>query len=102
MVLAVPWLLHRHEDLWEAPHHFRPERFLVPQSRPRPRYAYLPFGIGPRICAGAAFGMAEVRTFVGILFQRFRFALAPGFTPRPNCRLALRPRGGMHLIVTPR
>lgn len=102
VVLAVPWLLHRHEDLWEAPHHFRPERFLVGQARPRPRYAYLPFGIGPRICAGAAFGMAEVRTFVAILFQRFRFALAPGFTPRPNCRLALRPRGGMHLLVTPR
>jgi cytochrome P450 len=102
VVLAVPWLLHRHEELWEAPHHFRPERFLGPQARPRPRYAYLPFGIGPRICAGAAFGTAEVRTFVTTLFQRFRFALAPGFTPRPNCRLALRPRGGMQLIVSPR
>ena len=102
IVLAVPWLLHRHEQLWEAPHAFRPERFLGDAPRQRPRFAYLPFGIGPRICAGAAFGMAEVSTFAAILFRRFRFAIAPGFTPRPNCRLALRPRGGMRLVVTPR
>jgi cytochrome P450 len=102
VVLAVPWLLHRHEALWEAPHAFRPERFLGPAQKERPRFAYLPFGIGPRICAGAAFGMAEVRTFVSILFRRFRFALAPGFTPQPNCRLALRPKGGMRIVVTPR
>jgi cytochrome P450 len=103
IVLAVPWLLHRHAALWEAPHAFRPERFLGEDaSRRRPRFAYLPFGIGPRICAGAAFGMAEVSVFAAILFRRFRFALAPGFTPRPNCRLALRPKGGMRLVVTPR
>ncbi|MBX9595551.1 MAG: cytochrome P450, partial [Roseomonas sp.] len=103
IVLAVPWLLHRHEQLWEAPHAFRPERFLGEDaSRRRPRFAYLPFGIGPRICAGAAFGMAEVSVFAAILFRRFRFALAPGFTPRPNCRLALRPKGGMRMVVTPR
>ncbi len=102
IVLAVPWLLHRHEQLWEAPHAFRPERFLGDAPRARPRFAYLPFGIGPRICAGAAFGMAEVTVFAAILFRRFRFALAPGFTPRPNCRLALRPKGGMRLVVTPR
>lgn len=102
IVLAVPWLLHRHEALWEAPNAFRPERFLGDAARRRPRFSYLPFGIGPRICAGAAFGMAEVSVFAAILFRRFRFALAPGFVPRPNCRLALRPRGGMRLIVTPR
>jgi cytochrome P450 len=102
IVLAVPWLLHRHEHLWEAPHAFRPERFLGEAARQRPRFSYLPFGLGPRICAGAAFGMAEVSVFAAILFRRFRFALAPGFVPRPNCRLALRPKGGMRLVVTPR
>ncbi|CAH0262737.1 cytochrome P450 [Roseomonas sp. CECT 9278] len=102
IVLAVPWLLHRHEQLWEAPHAFRPERFLGDAPRQRPRFAYLPFGIGPRICAGAAFGMAEVSVFAAILFRRFRFAIAPGFTPRPNCRLALRPKGGMRLVVSAR
>ncbi len=102
IILAVPWLLHRHEQLWEAPHAFRPERFLGDAPRQRPRFAYLPFGIGPRICAGAAFGMAEVSVFAAILFRRFRFAIAPGFTPRPNCRLALRPKGGMRMVVTPR
>ena len=102
IVLAVPWLLHRHEKLWEAPHAFRPERFLGDAARQRPRFAYLPFGIGPRICAGAAFGMAEVTVFAAILFRRFRFALAPGFTPRPNCRLALRPKGGMSVMVSRR
>ena len=102
IVLAVPWLLHRHEELWEAPHAFRPERFLGDAARQRPRFAYMPFGIGPRICAGAAFGMAEVSVFAAILFRRFRFSVAPGFVPRPNCRLALRPRGGMRLMVSPR
>jgi len=102
IVLAVPWLLHRHEQLWEAPNAFRPERFMGDAPRRRPRFAYLPFGVGPRICAGAAFGMAEVMVMAAVLFRRFRFALAPGFTPRPNCRLALRPRGGMHLVVTRR
>lgn len=102
IVLAVPWLLHRHEALWEAPNAFRPERFLGEAQRQRPRFAYLPFGVGPRICAGAAFGMAEVSVFAAILFRRFRFALAPGFVPRPNCRLALRPRGGMRLVISRR
>lgn len=102
IVLAVPWLLHRHEALWEAPHAFRPERFLGEAARQRVRFSYLPFGIGPRICAGAAFGMTEVTVFAAILFRRFRFALAPGFVPRPNCRLALRPKGGMRLLVSPR
>lgn len=102
IVLAVPWLLHRHERLWEAPDTFRPERFLGDAARQRPRFAYLPFGIGPRICAGAAFGMAEVTVFAAVLFRRFRFALAPGFTPQPNCRLALRPKGGMQVVVSPR
>ena len=102
IVLAVPWLLHRHEKLWEAPHAFRPERFLGEAARQRPRFAYLPFGVGPRICAGAAFGMAEVTVFVALLFRRFRFTLAPGFVPRPNCRLALRPKGGMQVMIARR
>lgn len=102
LVLAVPWLLHRHESLWAAPNAFRPERFLGDAARRRPRFAYMPFGVGPRICAGAAFGMAEVTVFAAVLFRRFRFALAPGFTPRPNCRLALRPKGGMQVVIAPR
>lgn len=102
IVLAVPWLLHRHEALWEAPNAFRPERFLGEAARQRPRFAYLPFGIGPRICAGAAFGMTEVMVFAAVLFKRFRFAIAPGFTPRPNCRLALRPKGGMQMVIARR
>ncbi|MEO3475789.1 cytochrome P450 [Roseomonas sp. CAU 1739] len=99
LVLAVPWLLHRHETLWEAPNAFRPERFLGDAARQRPRFAYMPFGVGPRICAGAAFGMAEVTVFAAVLFRRFRFSLAPGFAPRPNCRLALRPKGGMMVTI---
>ena len=102
LLIMSPWLLHRHEALWEAPNAFRPERFLGEAARQRPRFAYLPFGIGPRICAGAAFGMTEVMVFAAVLFKRFRFAIAPGFTPRPNCRLALRPKGGMRMVIARR
>lgn len=102
LVMAVPWLLHRHEAIWEKPHAFLPDRFLGEAAKRHPRFAFIPFGLGPRVCAGANFGMAEVMTFAAILFRRFRFALAPGFRPMPRLRLALRPRDGMRMVVARR
>ena len=100
-VLCIPWLLHRHEEIWEAPHEFRPERFM-PGAAPIPRFAYRPFGLGPRVCAGAAFGMAEMTTFLAILLQRFDLRPAPGILPVPRFRLTLRPEDGMPLLLRPR
>lgn len=101
-VMAVPWLLHRHAMWWDRPHVFAPERFLPEAARRQPKFTWIPFGVGPRICAGAAFGTAEMLVFFAILLRRFRFSVAPGWAPQPQCRLTLRPKHGMRLVVTPR
>ncbi|MCX8134070.1 MAG: cytochrome P450 [Roseococcus sp.] len=101
-VMALPWLLHRHEQLWDAPHAFRPERFLPDAPRKPPRMGYIPFSIGPRVCAGAAFAQAEMSVFLAVLLQRLDFSAPPGAEPMPRARLTTRPRGGLVLEVTPR
>lgn len=100
LVLAVSWLLHRAKDLWDRPHHFLPERFLSAE-RPRP-YTYIPFGIGPRICPGASFGLTESVLCLASLVQRFEIRVAEGHRVEPNCRLSLRPLGGLPVTATPR
>lgn len=92
IVLVVPWLLHRHKRLWDKPDHFIPERFIpAPGRRKIPKYAYVPFSIGPRFCAGAAFGITEAVLCVAALAQTFRARLQPGHKVEPLCRLTLRP-----------
>ena len=54
MVVIAPWILHRHRKRWAAPERFDPTRFL-PGAPPVDRFAYLPFGVGPRVCIGAQF-----------------------------------------------
>jgi cytochrome P450 len=101
-VMALPWLLHRNAHLWEAPHAFRPERFLPDAPQKPPQFGYLPFSIGPRVCAGASFAMAEMMVFLAVLLPRLDFTLAKGTAPVPRARLTLRPRGGMKLMVARR
>ena len=100
LALVVPWTLHRADDLWDRPERFMPERFLGDQ-RPIP-YSYIPFAIGPRICAGMNFGLTESILCLAILIQRYRVRVAEGFKVEPVCRLTLRPRGGMPVTITPR
>ena len=101
-VMAMPWLLHRHEQLWEAPHAFRPERFLPDAPRKPSQFGYLPFSIGPRVCTGAAFAMAEMTVFLAVLLPRLNFSVPEGVAPVPRARLSLRPKGGMPLDVARR
>ena len=91
LVMVVPWLLHRHKHLWDAPDAFRPERFLEGSPEPVSRYAYVPFSIGPRICAGLSFALAEAILCLATLAQSFRLRLEPGHVVEPVCRLTLRP-----------
>uniref|UniRef100_UPI001F1C4F6B cytochrome P450 n=1 Tax=Falsiroseomonas oryziterrae TaxID=2911368 RepID=UPI001F1C4F6B len=97
-VACIPWLLHRHESLWHRPHAFLPERFLPEAPKP-PRFAYLPFGAGPRVCAGAAFGQAEMTVFLATLVRRLDLSVAPGHRVMPRLRLTLRPAGGMPMRI---
>jgi cytochrome P450 len=97
LALVVPWLLHRAEDLWDAPHHFKPERFLG-DKRPIP-YSYIPFAIGPRICAGLNFGLSESILCLAILIQRFKIRVVDNYKVEPICRLTLRPKDGLMVHI---
>lgn len=99
LVTVVPWLLHRHRALWDRPDHFIPERFLPENAGTRQRYSYVPFSVGPRVCAGQAFGATEAVLCLATLAQRTRLRLAPGAVVEPVCRLTLRPGDRLPMLV---
>jgi cytochrome P450 len=99
LVMVIPWLLHRHRKYWEKPDHFMPERFLPQHSQSLVRHAYVPFSIGPRICAGAAFGLTEAILCIATLAQRTRLRLAADAVVEPVCRLTLRPGKDLRMFV---
>ncbi len=72
LVLIAPWVLHRHHALWRDPDAFDPSRFL-PDAPPPPRFAFMPFGAGPRVCVGAQFAMTEAVLVLASLVRRFHF-----------------------------
>jgi cytochrome P450 len=75
VVMIAPWVLHRHHAFWTNPGAFDPSRFM-PEAPPPPRFAFMPFGAGPRICVGAQFAMAEAVLVLASLVQRFHISLA--------------------------
>src|SRR3954469_16691017 len=74
IIMIAPWLLHRHEKLWDQPNAFIPKRFMSTEAPDR--FAYLPFGAGPRVCIGAPFAQAESVLALGRLIGAFRVELA--------------------------
>ena len=100
LILVSPWLLHRSPDLWDRPDHFVPERFLG-DARPAP-YSYIPFAAGPRLCPGMNFGLSEAVLCLAALAQRFTLRLPEGARVEPQCRLTLRPKGGLPMLIAPR
>ncbi len=96
-VILPIYALHRNSLLWEDPDAFRPDRFADPKAVPR--FQYLPFGDGPRICIGASFALQEAVIVLATLLARFRFTQVPGKEPKPVMILTLRPEGGVWLKV---
>src|SRR5882672_6022364 len=101
-VLISPWIVHRHRRLWDDPDAFRPERFMPPSDRDIPRGAFIPFGLGPRICIGRGFAIQEMLVVLATILPVFRFRLADPQSVVPQARITLRPAGGMPMIVTER
>lgn len=85
-----PWVLHRHRRLWSAPDRFDPTRFL-PGAPPPDRFAYLPFGVGPRICIGAQFAMTEAVLVLARLVQAFAIERADAGTVAPVAAILTEP-----------
>lgn len=100
-VLVAPWVLGRHSRYWQDPHAFDPGRFL-PGAPPVPRYAYLPFGIGPRICIGAQLAMPMAVLTVAALVQRFRIRLESAEPVYPLCVITTRPSYRPQFSLDPR
>ena len=94
-VILPIYALHRSHLLWEDPDAFRPERFA--DRKVIDRYAYLPFGDGPRICIGASFAIQEAVIILATLLNRYRFTPVKGRNPDPVMILTLRPEGGVWL-----
>jgi cytochrome P450 len=102
VMLVVPWLLHRHERLWERANEFVPERFL-PEAPARPvKFSYIPFSAGPRICLGTSFGLIEAVIAIATLAQAFVLRLPPQREVRYECRLTLRPADGLPMLLEAR
>ncbi|WP_304189585.1 cytochrome P450 [Phenylobacterium aquaticum] len=99
-VAVVPWIIHRHRDLWDRPERFDPERFAP--GTERPRFAYVPFSGGPRVCIGAQFAVAEALLILATVAQRFHLELKPGHRVAIHHRVTMRPAGGLPMILRPR
>ncbi len=118
-VLVAPWLIQRHRQLWARPDAFDPDRWaadagatggaegtepvddaISPSARESMRQAYLPFGMGPRVCIGAAFALQEATLILATLAQHWRFEPVPGHVPQPVGRLTIRSANGIRLRMT--
>jgi len=98
-VLIPIYALHRHRALWANPDAFDPDRFTREASAARHRFAYLPFGAGPRICIGMSFAMIEAVAMLATFVRGARFEHDPAHQIRPLVRITLRPQGGMPMRV---
>ncbi|UYV36575.1 cytochrome P450 [Rhodobacteraceae bacterium D3-12] len=90
--------LHRNSKLWDAPEHYRPERFMEGKI---PRGQYIPFGDGPRICIGAQYAETEIMVLIASVLRKIEFSLTDAPIPRPVLTFTMRPEGPMILNATP-
>ncbi|MFI9008092.1 cytochrome P450 [Actinosynnema sp. NPDC053489] len=98
-VLICPYTLHRHPDFWEEPDAFDPDRFSPGRSSGRSRYAYIPFGAGPRVCVGSGLGMMEATIVAASVVRELRLSTVAGYEVRGEPMLTLRVRGGLPMTV---
>jgi cytochrome P450 len=93
------YAIHRHRRLWTDPEAFDPDRFSPQASAERHRFAYIPFGAGPRVCIGQTFAMVEAVAVLATLVRGARLEPDPGHRIRPLMRISMRPQGGMPMTL---
>ncbi|EIM2165271.1 cytochrome P450 [Campylobacter jejuni] len=97
-VVIAPWLIHRHEEFWTNPHGFNPSRFEGEYKKD----AYLPFGVGERICIGQGFAMQEAILILANILKTYKLELEEGFVPNVVGRLTVRSANGMRIKFSKR
>jgi cytochrome P450 len=100
--IAPTWVVHRDRRWFEEPEAFRPERWAGDLSQRLPRFAYFPFGGGPRQCIGNAFAQMEAVLLLAAIARRFRLSLLPGQRITPTPYITLRPEPGIRMLVAHR
>lgn len=101
-IALSPYLTHRHPDFWDDPETFDPERFTPERKAARPRYAYIPFGGGPRQCIGNNFALMEAILILATIAQRYRLRLRPGQQVDLQPLVTLRPLDGLPMRLEKR
>lgn len=101
-LIMSPWVVHRDPRHFEEPERFNPERWEGSLARRLPRFAFFPFGGGPRVCIGNRFALMEAKIALAMAVQRFRFRAIPDDTLEVYPSVTLRPRHGVRLAVEPR
>jgi cytochrome P450 len=97
--LLSPYVMHRHPQFYPDPERFDPERFTPEAKQSRPRFAYFPFGAGPRVCIGERFAWMEGVLVLAAIAQKWRMRLVPGHIVEPRPQITLRTRYGLKMSV---
>ncbi|HEY4899709.1 MAG TPA: cytochrome P450 [Terriglobales bacterium] len=96
-VIVSPWVTHRDARFFPRPDQFDPERWSAEHEQPTPKFAYFPFGGGPRVCIGNSFALMEAAILLAAVAQRFQISLVPGQTVEPLASITLRPKSGVRV-----
>jgi cytochrome P450 len=102
VLLLSPYVLQHHPAFWEQPEQFDPERFTPERADGRPRFAYFPFGSGPRRCIGQNLAMLEMLVILAMVAQTYELRLVPGHPVEPDALITLRPRHGVLVTLRQR
>ncbi len=102
LVVTSPYVTHRQAAVWREPETFDPDRFTEERVAGRPRFAFYPFGGGPRLCIGDQFAMTEARLIIASVAQRYRLRLVPGHPIVVEPGVTLRPKHGLMMKLEKR
>jgi cytochrome P450 len=101
-VVLSQWLAHRHPAFWNDPLKFEPERFSADRAAGRPRYAFFPFGGGPRMCIGNMFALTEAQIVLATIAQKYRLRVLADHPVELHPLITLRPRYGIKVVLEAR
>jgi len=101
-VAFAQWIVHRDRRWFDEPGKFLPERWEGDLAKRLPRFAYFPFGGGPRQCIGNSFALMEATLILATVAQKFRFRLVPGHPVTPLASITLRPAHGIRATLEAR